>query len=144
MNETIFMQKWKHDIDMLEDAYKAIQRKQTAIYQFPLCFGVMMTATILILCFIYTTFSVNISYLVVYSLFGFQQIFSSMKSEYDEICNNEISAYDIIELLHSLSPELVTEYEEFCRHQQLPCVAKYAHITASKSLIEKKYPKIHI
>lgn len=118
---------------MLYDAHKAIMHKRSAMYMFPICFGVMVTATIFVLLFIYTTFDVNISYLVVYTLFGFLQIFMSMKREYDEICSDESNAYSVIELLHSLSPELITDYEAYCKVY----VPRYDHIIVSKSLLEK-------
>ena len=113
MHPDTFFQKWKHDIEMLEDAYVSIQHKKSSKLWLPICFFIMATATVLILLFMSEVFQINIKYFILYAIFGFYQIFKSMSNEYEGVCDNEIAAYDTICLLHSLSPELLVEYTEY-------------------------------
>ncbi len=137
MNSDIFFEKWRNDIVMLEDAYIAIQHKKSSKLWLPICFCIMAAATVFIVFFMYDTFQLNIMHLILYAIFGFYQIFMSMRKEYQSVCDSEIIAYCTIDLLHSLSPELANEYEAFCKHHNVQYFPRFEYIVSTKNLLEK-------
>lgn len=141
MNSDTFFEKWRHDILMLEDAYIAIQHKKSSKLWLPICFCVMAFATVVIILFLYDSFQIRFEYLILYALFGFYQIFMSMRKEYLGVCDNELLAYNTIDLLHSLSPEMAHEYDAFCTYHNIQYFPRLEYIVTTKTLLEEYYKK---